>query len=317
MSQVKSRVSSLFTDGIAVWLIVVLLAIFATLVSDSFLTSKNVPNVLGQSVPLIVITVGMFIAIIAGQIDLSVAAVVKITAVLVSGIANGDMVKFAAAVALAFAIGAGVGLVKSFLVVKLRIPSFITTLGTFSILEGLVLLYTVKGVGSVPTPVVTALYSDLGPIPYSMIFLLVLLGAVGFWLRRSRVGLRLFAVGGDVEVARRSGVRSGPVITTSLVLCSLFAVLAGLIQVSRAGVGAPTTGAGMELLAITAVVIGGASLMGGRGRLVGAVGGAVLLALIDNSLNMIGVSQYTQGLFRGAIIVAAIAVFVTKKGKSS
>jgi ribose transport system permease protein len=311
--QMKERISSAFTDGIAVWIIVAVLAMLATVYSDSFLTMKNVPNVLGQAVPLIIITVGMFIAIIAGQIDLSVAAVVKLTAVLVSGIADGDGGKFLGAVALAFALGAGVGLFNSFLVVKLKIPAFIATLGTFSIIEGLVLAYTIKGVGSIPTPVVTSLYGNIGPVPYSILVLLLLLAAVGLWLRRSRMALHLYAVGGDIEVARRSGIRSGPVITTSLVTCSLFAVLAGLVQVSRAGVGAPTTGDGMELLAITAVVIGGASLMGGRGRLVGAVGGAVLLALIDNALNMVGISQYTQGLFRGAIIVAAITVFVSKK----
>jgi ribose transport system permease protein len=311
--QMKERISSAFTDGIAVWIMVGVLAMLATVYSDSFLTIKNVPNVLGQAVPLIIITVGMFIAIIAGQIDLSVAAVVKLTAVLVSGIGDGDGGKFVGAVALAFAIGIGVGLFNSLLVVKLKIPAFIATLGTFSIIEGLVLAYTIKGVGSIPTPVVTSLYGNIGPVPYSMLVLVLLLAAVGLWLRRSRMGLHLYAVGGDIEVARRSGVRSGPVITTSLVACSVFAVLAGLVQVSRAGVGAPTTGDGMELLAITAVVIGGASLMGGRGRLLGAVGGAVLLALIDNALNMVGISQYTQGLFRGAIIVAAITVFVTKK----
>ena len=102
-----------------------------------------------------------------------------------------------------------------------------------------------------------------------------------------------------------------------MVLCSLFAVSAGIIQVCRAGVGTPTTGNGLELAAITAVVLGGVSLMGGRGRLVGAIGGAILITLIDNSLNMIGVSQYSQGLLRGAVIVAAIAVFVSKRQQST
>jgi ribose transport system permease protein len=317
MTTIRNRISNAFADGVAVWLIVALLVLFASFYSDSFLTARNIPNVFGQAVPLIIITVGMFIAVIAGQIDLSVAALVKVTAVLVSGIADGDAAKFLAAVGLAFVVGLAVGLFNSLLVVRFRIPSFIATLGTFSILEGLVLAYTVKGIGSIPTPVVTGIYANIGPIPYAVIVLVVLLLGVGLWLRRSRMGLRLYAVGGDAEVARRSGVNSGPVITTSLVACSLFAVLAGLVQVSRAGVGAPTTGNGMELLAITAVVLGGVSLMGGRGRLVGAIGGAVLLALIDNALNMIGVSQYTQGLFRGAIIVLAIAVFVTKKGKTT
>ena len=131
------------------------------------------------------------------------------------------------------------------------------------------------------------------------------------------MALRLYAVGGDPEVARRSGVANGPVITASMVLCSVFAVSAGIIQVCRAGVGTPTTGNGLELAAITAVVLGGVSLAGGRGRLVGAIGGAILITLIDNSLNMIGVSQYSQGLLRGAVIVAAIAVFVSKRQQST
>jgi ribose transport system permease protein len=172
----------------------------------------------------------------------------------------------------------------------------------------------VQGVGSVPTTIVDFFYERIGPLPYAFIALAVVIALVFLWFHYSRLALRMYAVGGDPEVARRSGVNSGPVITWSLVICSLFAVTAGLAQVSRAGVGAPTTGEGLELAAITAVIIGGASLMGGRGKLIGAIGGAILLVLIDNSLNMIGVSQYSQGLFRGGIIVIAIALFVSKRG---
>lgn len=310
----KERVSGLFTGGYAVWIIVALLALVASVTSDTFLTERNIPNVLGQTIPLIIITCGLFIAIIAGQIDLSVAALVKLTAVLVSGIGDGDMGKFLAAVALAYAIGIAVGLINSLLVVVFNVPSFIATLGMFSVLEGLVLAYTVKGVGSVPTTVINFFYDTAGPIPYAFIALIVMLALLFAWFHFSRLAMRLYAVGGDPEVARRSGVNSGPIITWAMVLCSLFAVTAGIAQVSRAGVGAPTTGEGLELAAITAVIIGGASLLGGRGRLIGAIGGAVLLTLIDNSLNMIGVSQYSQGLFRGAIIVIAIALFVAKRG---
>ena len=310
----KERVSGLFTGGYAVWIIVALLALVASVTSDTFLTERNIPNVLGQTIPLIIITCGLFIAIIAGQIDLSVAALVKLTAVLVSGIGDGDMGKFLAAVALAYAIGIAVGLVNSLLVVVFNVPSFIATLGMFSVLEGLVLAYTVKGVGSVPTTVINFFYDTVGPIPYAFIALIVMLALLFAWFHFSRLAMRLYAVGGDPEVARRSGVNSGPIITWAMVLCSLFAVTAGIAQVSRAGVGAPTTGEGLELAAITAVIIGGASLLGGRGRLIGAIGGAVLLTLIDNSLNMIGVSQYSQGLFRGAIIVIAIALCVAKRG---
>lgn len=314
MSAVKDKVSGFFVNGYAVWIIVAVLAAIASITSDSFLTERNISNVLGQTIPLVIITCGLFIAIIAGQIDLSVAALVKLTAVLVSGIGDGDMGKFLIAVALAYAIGLAVGLVNSLLVVAFKAPAFIVTLGMFSVLEGLVLAYTVKGVGSVPTSVINFFYDSVGPIPYAFIALLVMLALLFAWFHFSRLSLRLYAVGGDKEVARRSGVNSGPVITWAMVLCSLFAVTAGIAQVSRAGVGAPTTGEGLELSAITAVIIGGASLLGGRGRLIGAIGGAVLLILINNALNMIGVSQYSQGLFRGAIIVLAIALFVVKKG---
>jgi len=314
VNSLSRRFSNLFASGQAVWLIVAGLAIVSIFLSDTFLTERNVPNLLGQTIPLTIITVGLFIAIIAGQIDLSVAALVKLTAVLVSGIGDGEMSKFLAAVALAYAIGLMVGLINSMLVVIFKVPSFIATLGMFSVLEGLVLAYTVKGVGSVPTPVVDFFYGRIGPLPYAFIALAVVVALVFLWFHYSRLAVRMYAVGGDPEVARRSGVNSGPVITWSLVICSLFAVTAGIAQVSRAGVGAPTTGEGLELAAITAVIIGGASLMGGRGKLIGAIGGAFLLALIDNSLNMIGVSQYSQGLFRGGIIVIAIALFVTKRG---
>jgi ribose transport system permease protein len=314
MKSLSGRFSNLFTNGQAVWLIVAGLAIVSIFLSDTFLTERNIPNLLGQTVPLIIVTVGMFIAIIAGQIDLSVAALVKLTAVLVSGIGDGEMSKFLPAVALVYAIGLTVGLINSLLVVVFKVPSFIATLGMFSVLEGLVLAYTVKGVGSVPTTIVDFFYNRIGPLPYAFIALAVVIALVFLWFHYSRLALRMYAVGGDPEVARRSGVNSGPVITWSLVICSLFAVTAGLAQVSRAGVGAPTTGEGIELAAITAVIIGGASLMGGRGKLIGAIGGAILLALIDNSLNMIGVSQYSQGLFRGGIIVIAIALFVSKRG---
>lgn len=317
MNDLKTKIIKSFSNGLAVWIIIALLTITASLTSKDFATLGNVNNYLGQTPFLIMGTCGMFLAVIAGQIDLSIAALAKITSVLVSGIGNGDENKFWLAVLLSYAIGIGVGLFNSFLIVKLKVPAFVATLGTYSILEGLVLAYTNRGIGSIPGNVIVKFYDGVGPFPVSFIVVIVILALLGLWLKKSRLALRLFAVGGDPEVARRSGVASGPVITASMVLCSFFAVSAGIIQVCRAGVGTPTTGNGLELAAITAVVLGGVSLMGGRGRLVGAIGGAILITLIDNSLNMIGVSQYSQGLLRGAVIVAAIAVFVSKRQQST
>jgi ribose transport system permease protein len=317
MSNLQEKLKKGFANGLAVWIIIFVLAVTASLISKDFATLNNVQNYLGQVPFLVAGTCGMLIALITGQIDLSVAALAKLTAVLVSGIGDGDPNRFGMAVLLCYAIGISVGLFNAFLIVRLNVPAFVATLGTFSILEGLVLAYTVKGIGSVPGKIISVFYDGIGPFPYAFIAVLVVLLLLGSWLKRSRLAMRMYAVGGDAEVARRSGVESGPVITYAMVLCSIFAVTAGVIQVGRAGVGAPTTANGLELAAITASVLGGISLAGGRGRLTGAVGGAVLITLIDNALNMIGVSQYTQGLFRGGVIVAAIAIFVSKKRESA
>ena len=203
------------------------------------------------------------------------------------------------------------------IIVRFRIEPFIVTLGMFSILEGLVLAYTVRGRGSVPASVVTWAYEAVGPFPYVFLVTLGIVVLTTLWIRNARFALRLIAFGGDREVTRRAGISSTPIVFASMITCSMFAVTAGLALVIRAGVGAPTTGDGLELAAITAIVVGGASLAGGRGRVLGAVGGAVLLTLVDNSLNMMRVSQYNQGLVRGAVIVLAVALFTTRRERAA
>lgn len=304
-------------EGYAVWFVVLALTSYAAISSDSFLTSRNLENYLGQAPVLIVASIGMLIAVLAGAIDLSVAAMAKLSAVLISGIGDGDIGKFLGALFLVYLIGAVVGAVNAFVVVRFKIEPFIVTLGMFSVLEGLVLAYTVRGKGSVPSSVVTWAYGSLGPVPYPFLVMLGIVVATWVWLNYSRFAMRLIAFGGDRDVTRRAGVASTPIVFASLMASAMFAVTAGVLQVLRAGVGTPTTGNGLELAAITAIVVGGASLAGGRGRLLGAVGGAVLLTLVDNALNMMRVSQYNQGLARGAVIVAAVALFMTKRERAA
>ena len=316
-NSVTNRLRWAVGEGYAVWLVVLALVAYATVNSDSFLTLRNVENYFGQAPVLVLMSTGMLIAVLAGAIDLSVAALAKLSAVLISGIADGDAAKLVAAILLVYAIGAVVGATNALLIVRFRIEPFIATLGMFSILEGAVFAYTVQGRGSVPASVISWAYDGLGPLPYLFLLTLVAVAATGVWLRYSRAAMRLVAFGGDSDVARRAGVAGTPIVFISMMTCSLFAVTAGIALVVRAGVGAPSTGNGLELAAITAVVVGGASLAGGRGRLLGAVGGAVLLTLVDNALNMMRISQYNQGLVRGAVIVAAIALFVNKRNESA
>jgi ribose transport system permease protein len=315
-STLTTRVRWAVGEGYAVWFVVCALATYAALNSDSFLTLRNVENYLGQVPVLVLMSTGMLIAVLAGAIDLSVASVAKLSAVLISGVADGDTRKLVAAIALVYAIGLVVGAVNAVLIVRFRIEPFIATLGMFSVLEGVVFAYTVQGRGSVPSSVITWAYDGLGPLPYIFLITVIIVGATGVWLRYSRAAMRLVAFGGDPDVARRAGVSGTPIVFISMMTCSFFAVTAGIALVVRAGVGAPSSGDGLELAAITAIVVGGASLAGGRGRLLGAVGGAVLLSLVDNALNMMRISQYNQGLVRGAVIVAAVALFINKRDES-
>jgi ribose transport system permease protein len=209
-------------------------------------------------------------------------------------------------------IGMLVGLVNGLLITRLRVAPFIVTLGMFSLLRGLALSYTTTPAGSVPSPVVRYMYSRIGPFPTPFVIFTILAVAAGWVLRNTVFGRRVYAIGGDPEVARMAGIKGDRVIIVVMVLSATFAALAGVMQTLRSGVGSPTAGDGLELASITAVVLGGASLFGGRGRLIGTIGGVFLLALIDNALNLLGVPSFYKDLVRGAIIIAAVAIFIRK-----
>jgi ribose transport system permease protein len=128
-------------------------------------------------------------------------------------------------------------------------------------------------------------------------------------LNRTQTGLWMYAVGGDAAMARRTGINVKRTVTKSFILCALLTMTAAVVQVSRQGIGAPSTGSGVELLAITAVVMGGATLGGGKGKVSAVVGGAMLLTLMNNVLNLTGISQYWQTFVRGLIVVVGVGIF--------
>ena len=153
--------------------------------------------------------------------------------------------------------------------------------------------------------------TGVGPVPVSTIIMIALAVLVWFLLNRTRTGAHLYAVGGDPEIARLSGVRTKPPLIAAHVLCSVFAGLAGLLLASRLGVGSPTVGqqGGYALLSIAAVVLGGTLLLGGRGSIWGAIGGVAILAVVDNVMSVMQVNPFLKDVVRGVVIVAAVAVY--------
>jgi ribose transport system permease protein len=313
----RARLPAFLSDsvdsGLAVWIIVLIGCVVSAIGSDIFLTSLNLSNILGQLLPLGFAALGETFAILGGAIDLSVGSVAKLTALMTPGLVDGNGAMVIPVVALMLAIGVVIGFINGFLITRLHVNAFIVTLGTFSVLRGLSLGYSSEPVGSIPTGIVNSMYLGIGPLPSPFIVFLVLVALCGFVLQKTVLGRRIYAVGGDPHVARMAGINGDRVVMTIMIISATFAALAGVVQGLRTGVGSPTAGDGLELAAITAVVLGGSSLFGGRGRLIGTIGGVFLLALVDNALNLIGVSSFYQDLVRGLVIVIAVAIFIRKE----
>jgi ribose transport system permease protein len=300
-------------NGLAVWLIVAVL--FAVLVIDrgsEFLSQQNVANVLSQSVVLALVAFGQTFVVISGGIDLSVGSLASLTTVLAAGMINGRSGYVVPVLLLMLAIGAGVGVAHGYFVVRAGIAPFIVTLATYFILQGLGFAYTTIPVGLMPIGLSDFFYSHIGPIPWIFVITVAIGVLLAGVLARMRFGRHVYAVGGNPSVARAVGINVGLVTTACYVISGVLAAGAGFLLAARAGLGAPSAGAGLELSAIATVVLGGASLAGGRGRLLGTAGGIALLALIQNSFTQLSISSYYQTLVLGAVIVAAVAIFVRR-----
>ncbi|WP_329011238.1 ABC transporter permease [Micromonospora rifamycinica] len=261
------------------------------------------------------VAVGQTLVILGGSLDLSVAYVISLSTLVAAETMNGSDGALLPAVGLALAVSAAVGLLNGLLVTRLRINAFIATLGVGLLLKGYLDSNYDGPAGSTSPGLVQSLgYQRVGPVPLSFLLLLAVTGAAWFALSRTRFGHHLVAVGGDPEVARLSGVRNDRVLVTAHVLCSLCAGLAGIYLASRLGSGAPRVGTeGLyDLESIAAVVIGGTALAGGRGGVVGTVGGVLLLASIDAIFNQLEVDAFFKQVIRGVIIIAAVAVYARR-----
>ncbi|MFJ8467736.1 ABC transporter permease [Streptomyces swartbergensis] len=261
------------------------------------------------------VAVGQTPVIVGGSLDLSVAYVVSLSTLVAAETMAGDDGAVLPAIGLTLAVSATIGLVNGLLVTTARINPFIATVGVGLLLKG----YLDNGydgpAGKTAPALVQGLgYQRIGPVPLSFLLLLAVAAAAWFVLARTRFGHHLIAVGGDPEVARLSGVRGSRVLVTAHVLCALCAGLAGVYLASRLGAGAPRVGTeGLyDLESIAAVVLGGTALAGGRGGVVGTVGGVLLLASIDAIFNQLEVDVFFKQVIRGVIIIAAVAVYARR-----
>ena len=275
---------------------------------------KIMMNILVRSVALGIVAVGQTLVIIGASIDLSVAYLVSVTAVMSSFIMQGDPKNVPLAIMIVFLIGAFVGLVNGLIITKLHVHPFITTLGTSLILKGFINGTFSNYTGSVPKSFEFFGYAKLGPIPVSVIVLALIMLGGWFLLARTQFGAHLYGVGGNVEVARLSGLRTDRILIIAHIICSMTAVLTGLFIVSRIRSGAPWVGPDglYDLESIATTVVGGTLLAGGKGGVWGTLAGVLIFSVLDTTFNQLGVNPYLTIVLRGAIIILAVASYTIR-----
>ena len=292
-----------------VYSLILLLCIIGTHESKRFLTDRNVTNVLRQATFLGTVALGEMLVILTGGLDLSVGSVVKLSVLVSAVLMDGNPDNVVKAIVLTLGMGLLIGFTHALIITRLKVAPFIVTLGSYSILRGVALSISTRPIGRASRDFLRLYDRQIGSLPALVVGFLVLAVIVALILRFTSFGRHIYAVGGNEQVARLSGVRVNWVKYGVYMLCSMLAAATGLLWLSRMGVGDPVIGDGLELQVITAVILGGTSLMGGRGNVIGTLGGILLLGLTSNLLVVLNVNQWIQQLIQGIIIVSAVALY--------
>ncbi|MCZ4102977.1 ABC transporter permease [Streptomyces sp. So13.3] len=289
-----------------------LVAIF-TLSAPKFATSDNITHIATEITLNTMLAVGMTFVILVGGIDLSVGSVMALSAVVSGDVLTAGGLSTSAAVLLAVLVsalvGMGCGLVNGLVSERWRVPSFIVTLGMLNVARGAALQYTdAKTLYDFPESFNRFGTSTLLGIP-TLFWISLLMVAVGHLvLTRTVFGRLVFAIGSNEEAVRLSGHRTGVVKVAAFVIAGFTVGIAAVTYMARLNIASPILGSGYELNAIAAVVIGGASLSGGKGSMVGTLLGACLLGVLTNGLLLMGVSDFQRQMITGAVIMVAVVV---------
>jgi ribose transport system permease protein len=295
------------------WVLVLLLVLGTLLISPGVVTGANGQDLLRQCAILGLLAVGESVVIFGGGIDLSVAANVRVAGVIGASYFGGTAPSFTIGVIITMAVAVGVGALNGLLIGFLRMPSFITTLAVMLTLDGVTLMLADSAVGAAPDSLILFYTQKLWFVPMPTVLLVVVAGLVAFCLRSTVWGKSVYAVGGSPILAGHAGVRVRWTMFTLYVVSGALAGVAALALLSRSGVGDPIALQGAELQAITAAVIGGVSLAGGRGSVAGALGGVAFLTLVSVLLSQAGVPDRFQVLAQGVLILAALATYRARR----
>jgi len=285
----------------------VALCVLIAALEPKFLSTGNLAGVARQTAVITIIAMGMTVVMVSGGIDLSVGSMMALAGV-AGAFALTSGAPVLAGIAAALAAGAACGLANGVAIAALRIPPFIATLGAMGVYRGVALLATDgKAVVGLPSGFGYLAEGNLfGVVPVPLLLVVLVALATHFLLSSTRPGRYCYAIGSNVEAARYAGVRVSRYQIMFYVILGALAGLAGAIESARLVTGQPTAGEGYELRVIAAVVIGGGSLSGGQGSVVGTIIGALIMGVLSNGANLLGISSFTQQIVIGAVIVLAV-----------
>jgi ribose transport system permease protein len=313
MGGLRKLGSSIVRD-FGILIIFFVLCLIMSLLSGTFLTAVNLLNVARQSSALIITAVGMTFVILSAGIDLSVGSILGLCGTLAAGFIGFSHLGMGLAILLAVLAGIAIGFVNGAIVAKFNIPPFITTLAMLSTARGISLLYTGGGpIYNIPADFVAIGRDSFVGIPISVLVTIVIIVLGWFVLSKTTFGRCVYAVGGNEEATRLSGLSTSKIKIAIYCISGFTAAVSGILLSARLGSGQPTLGQGNELDAIAAVVLGGTSLFGGRGQLWGTVIGGLILSVLGNGLDLIGVSSFWQLVVKGVVLLVAVMAY--ERGK--
>ncbi|WP_370674992.1 ABC transporter permease [Pleomorphomonas sp. PLEO] len=300
---------------LGVLLSLILLCAVMTVLSPRFLTMDNLMNVASQAAVSAIVSIGMFLAILTSGIDLSVGSVLALST-MIMGIAS-DRWGLNPYLCIAICLGSGslLGLFNGLLLTKLRLPHpFISTMGTKQMARGIALFVTAAApISMFPDEIQFLGNTSFGQVPVSFILVAILYIGMYFFLTRTSTGRYIYAVGGNKEAARLSGIKVNNILNLVYTISGFTAALAGLVLAGRVNAVYPLAGLDYDTDAIAAVIIGGASFFGGVGSIANTIIGVLLIAVLRNGLNLLNVDSAIQTFAIGAVIVIAVAIDVLRQ----
>ncbi|MBD1576481.1 ribose ABC transporter permease [Vibrio sp. S11_S32] len=295
----------------------IFLIVVVSFLSPNFFTVDNILNILRQTSVSAIIAVGMTLVILTAGIDLSVGSVLALCGAFAASLVAME-VPVLIAVPVALIAGAGLGAISGFIIAKGKVQAFIATLVTMTLLRGVTMVYTDGRPISTGFTEVSDSFAWFGTgyalgIPVPIWIMVVVFAAAWYLLNHTRFGRYIYALGGNESATRLSGINVDRVKIGVYAICGVLSALAGIIVTSRLSSAQPTAGMGYELDVIAAVVVGGTSLVGGRGRIMGTLIGAFIIGFLNNALNLLDVSSYYQMIAKALVIL--LAVMVDNKNK--